>query len=467
MIPYARRMEHMAFTASVVKGLFGSMTNPDIISFSGGSPAREALPVDTIRQLADEVLQVDGRGVEALQYGPIEGVRDLREVVVRELLAPKGVTCGLENVMILTGGLEAMNLVCQAFIDPGDVILVEAPTFVQSVEIFDMFEARCVSVAMDNDGLIPEDLERKIRENRPKMIYTIPTFQNPSGRTLSLERRRAVAELAERYDVLVLEDDPYRDIRYSGEDLPPIKHFDATDRVITAGSFSKIFSPGSRLGYVVAEKDIIGQLVAVKSATNSHTSMLPQILCAEFFKRGYYPAHHRMICDLYRRRRDVMLRSIDRYFPAGTRHSDPDGGLFTWVELPGGIDTTELLRESSTDPSVNVAFVAGEGFFSDRGRPGEELYAHELRQHAGGTDRGGRPPSGRADLLQTEIKERRLKRPAPAHSAGAGLFTSVHPASGRSCPGTCPENTGPPADHSSPEPAGSEQRHPGTRCCRP
>lgn len=371
MVPYAKRMEKMAFTANVVKGLFGSMTNPDIISFSGGSPAREALPVDTIRQLADEVLRTDTRGVEALQYGPIEGIRDLREVVVRELLAPKGIDCGVDNVIIITGGLEGINLACQAYIDPGEVILVEAPTFVQSVEIFDMFEARCVGVAMDDNGLIPEDLERKIRQCHPKMIYVIPTFQNPSGRTLSLERRKAVAELAAKYDVLVLEDDPYRDIRYSGEDLPPIKHFDTTGHVVMAGSFSKIFSPGSRLGYVVADTETIQHLVDVKSATNSHTSMLPQILCAEFFKRGCYPAHHQMICDLYRRRRDVMLQSIDRYFPAGTKHSNPDGGLFTWVELPGGIDTSALLQESSTDPAVNAAFVAGEGFFSDRDGQGK------------------------------------------------------------------------------------------------
>ena len=171
-----------------------------------------------------------------------------------------------------------------------------------------MFEARCVGVAMDDNGLIPEDLERKIRQCHPKMIYVIPTFQNPSGRTLSLERRKAVAELAAKYDVLVLEDDPYRDIRYSGEDLPPIKHFDTTGHVVMVGSFSKIFSPGSRLGYVVADTETIQHLVDVKSATNSHTSMLPQILCAEFFKRGCYPAHHQMICDLYRRRRDVMLQ---------------------------------------------------------------------------------------------------------------------------------------------------------------
>ena len=360
--------------------------------------------MDTIRQLADEVLRTDGRGVEALQYGPIEGVRDLREVVVRELLAPKGVSCDVENVLILSGGLEAMNPGLPGVHRPRRRDPVEAPTFVQSVEIFDMFEARCVSVAMDDDGLIPEDLERKLRENRPQDALHhphLPESQRPHPEPGAAAGRGGAGE---RYDVLVLEDDPYRDIRYSGEELPPIKHFDVTDHVITAGSFSKIFSPGSRLGYVAAEAGVTRQLAAAKSATNSHTSMLPQILCAEFFKRGFYPAHHRKICDLYRRRRDVMLRCIDRYFPAGTKHSDPDGGLFTWVELPGGIDTTDLLRESTADPAVNVAFLAGEGFFLRPGRPGEELHAHELRQHAGGADRGGRPPPGRADLLQAEMK---------------------------------------------------------------
>ena len=155
----------------------------------------------------------------------------------------------------------------------------------------------------------------------------------------------------------------YRDIRYSGEDLPPIKCFDTVGNVVVANSFSKIFSPGVRLGYVMAEPETIHYLTEAKSATNSHTSMLPQVLCAEFFKRGYYPAHHKMLCDLYRQRRDAMLECIDKYFPEGTKHSFPDGGLFTWVELPGDIDTAELLKESSTDPEVGVAFVAGAGFF--------------------------------------------------------------------------------------------------------
>lgn len=366
MVNYARRISTMSYTADVVRNLFGAMTDPNIISFGGGAPAKEALPVDILRQLTDEVVVKDKRGVEALQYGPIGGTQDMKEIIVNELLAPKGVKCTTDNVMVVAGGLEGINLICQVYIDPGDVILVESPTFVHSVEIFDMFEARCIGVDMDEDGVKMDDLEAKIQQYHPKMVYIIPTFQNPSGRTLSLERRKKVAELAAQYDVLVLEDDPYRDIRYSGEDLPPIKCFDTTGNVVVANSFSKIFSPGVRLGYVMAEPEVIQHLLEVKSATNSHTSMLPQVLCAEFFKRGYYPAHHKMLCDLYRERRDTMLECIDKYFPEGTKHSFPDGGLFTWVELPGDIDTAELLKEATSDPEVNVAFVAGEGFFVGR-----------------------------------------------------------------------------------------------------
>ena len=370
MVNYARRISTMSYTADVVRNLFGAMTDPNIISFGGGAPAKEALPVDILRQLTDEVVVKDKRGVEALQYGPIGGTQDMKEIIVNELLAPKGVKCTTDNVMVVAGGLEGINLICQVYIDPGDVILVESPTFVHSVEIFDMFEARCVAVDTDDDGICTDDLEAKIQQYHPKMIYVIPTFQNPSGRTLSLERRKQVAELAAKYDVLVLEDDPYRDIRYSGEDLPPIKCFDTTGNVVVANSFSKIFSPGVRLGYVMAEPEVIQYLLEVKSATNSHTSMLPQVLCAEFFKRGYYPEHHKMLCDLYRERRDAMLSSIDEFFPAGTKHSFPDGGLFTWVELPEGINTTELLKESTSDLDVMVAFVAGEGFFTEGGGRG-------------------------------------------------------------------------------------------------
>ena len=311
-------------------------------------------------------MRTDTRGIEALQYGPTAGALDLRQIIVEQLLEPKGVHTDADHIMVTVGGLETISLTCELFIDPGDIILVEKPTFVHAIETFEMFEARCIGVEMDDDGMIMEDLEDKIKKHHPKMIYVIPTFQNPSGRTLSLARRKRLAEIAAEYDVLVMEDDPYRDIRYSGEDLTPIKAFDTSGNVILGNSFSKIFSAGSRLGYMVANDDkMMEHLKDAKSALNSHTSLLPQILCAEFFKRGYYPAHHKMICDLYRERRDTMVECLKTYFPEGTKFTYPDGGLFTWAQLPGGLNTTELLPEAISRKDVKVAYVAGEKFFPD------------------------------------------------------------------------------------------------------
>jgi len=362
MPSFAKRLTTMEKSATIIRNLFNAMTDPETISFGGGAPAKEALPTEIIREIAADVFRSDKRGIEALQYGPPMGILELREIIVNDLLAPKGVVTKPGNVLIGSGGLEAMNLICQLYINPGDIILVERPTFVHCVEIFEMFEAKCVSCQMDDNGLVIEDVEEKIKRYNPKFVYTIPTFQNPTGKTLSLERRRKLAELGTKYDVIILEDDPYRDIRYSGEDLAPIKVFDKSGHTILANSFSKIFSPGSRLGYVVACDEIIKKLFDVKTATNSHTGMISQVLCAEFFKRGFYPAHHKMICDLYRERRDVMLECIDRFFPEGTKRTFPDGGLFTWAELPGEINTTELLKEAVQH---KIAYVAGEGFFTD------------------------------------------------------------------------------------------------------
>lgn len=367
MVPFAQRMADMEKSATVVRKLFGAMTDPETISFGGGAPAREALPVDIIREIATDVMTYDKRGVEALQYSAPNGLVDLRKAVAEKLLAPKGITASIDDIAIVAGGLETMNLICQLFINPGDVILVEAPTFMHCVEIFDMFQAKCVSVEMDENGMVMEDLEAKIQQYNPKIIYVIPTFQNPSGRTLSVERRQKVAELGSKYDVLVLEDDPYRELRYSGEDLPPIKYFDKTGHTIYANSFSKIFSPGARLGFVYAAPEIITKLFDAKTATNSQTNGVTQVLCAEFFNRGYYEQHIEQVRAIYKERRDVMIDCIDKYLPAGTKRVFPDGGLFTWVELPGDIDTTALLEEAA---AYKVAFVAGEGFFTDGGGRG-------------------------------------------------------------------------------------------------
>ena len=357
---FADRMDYMAGSANIIKGLFGAMNDPETISFGGGAPASDALPVEQLREIANDVLTRDTRGVEALQYGPVQGVKQLREIVADKLLAPKGVTASPDDILIVNGGLETMNLLCQVFINPGDVILCESPTFVHCVEIFEMFQAKCIGCETDEYGIVPKDVEDKIKKHHPKMVYVIPTFQNPTGKTLPAERREKLAELGSRYDVIILEDDPYRDLRYSGEELLPIKAYDKTGHTVLANSFSKIFSPGSRLGYVYADHAIIEKLFAAKTATNSHTSMLPQILCAEFFERGYYDAHLKKLIAVHKERRDAMMAALEKNMPEGTKWVFPDGGLFTWVELPGGIDTTELLKEAA---AYKVAYIAGAGFF--------------------------------------------------------------------------------------------------------
>lgn len=365
MAKFARRVAYMQATADVVRHLFESMTDPDIISFGGGAPAKEALPVEIVHEIANEVLTRDKRGIQALQYGNPYGIPALRQAVIDKFLSPKGLQAGLENVIIVAGGMENMNLVCQLYIEPGDVILVESPTFVQSVQVFKMFEARCIACETDDNGFVIEDVEAKIKQYSPKMIYVNPTFQNPTGRSFNLERRKALAELGSRYDIVILEDDPYSEMRYSGEQYPPIKYFDQTGNTILVDSFSKIFSPGSRLGYAYADESIIRKMYEAKTATNSFTNGVTQILCAEFFNRGLYEPHHKLICDIHRERRDVMMDCIKTMLPEGVGYTYPDGGLFTYVELPEQINTTAMLIDAMAQ---RVAYMPGKEFYVE-GQP--------------------------------------------------------------------------------------------------
>jgi 2-aminoadipate transaminase len=365
MAQFAARIAYMQPASDVIRYLFESMTDPDTISFGGGAPAREALPVETVHEIASTVLGREQRGVRALQYGNPIGLPELRQAVIDRLLAPKGLQAALENLIIVAGGIESLNLVCQLYLEPGDVVLVESPTFVHAVQVFKMFQARCIACETDDHGLVVEDVEAKIRQFAPKMVYVIPTFQNPSGRTLCLERRRALAELGGKYNTVILEDDPYCEMRYSGENLPPIKSFDETGNTIYVNSMSKIFSPGSRLGYVFADRHIIHKIYEVKMATNSHTNMVTQILCAEFFNRGLFEPHLERIRAIHRERRDVMMSCIKNMFPADVNYVYPDGGLFTWVELPAQIDTTAMLQEAVAQ---KVAYMPGREFFVE-GQP--------------------------------------------------------------------------------------------------
>lgn len=365
MTAFSKRISYMRASADVVRVLFESITDSGTISFGGGAPAKEALPVDEIAEISREIFTKDAKGYQMLQYGNPMGLPALRQAVVDHLLLPKGLEAKYENVIIVNGGMEGPSAACHLYLDPGDVVLVESPTFVQTIETFQLFQARCIAVETDNGGYVIEALEDNIKKHKPKMIYAIPTFQNPSGRTTTLERRRAIAELASRYDVMVIEDDPYCELRYSGEALPCIKSFDQTGNVIYANSFSKIFSPGCRLGYVYADKEIVDRMYDVKTATNSLTNVYTQMLCAEFFNRGLYPAHLKRICGIHSERRDALMNSLQKYMPEGVKWVYPDGGLFSWTQLPDKLSSTELLPEIM---AAGVTYLPGKQFFAD-GQP--------------------------------------------------------------------------------------------------
>ncbi|MGM9532972.1 PLP-dependent aminotransferase family protein, partial [Intestinibacter sp.] len=363
MSKFAKRISVMEEEVKKLKVLSDSLVNPDIISFAGGAPGKEAYPFEKLREISQDVFKEGDIGYEALKYGSTIGYEELRVQIKDKLLANRGVETEIENIMVTAGGIQPMNLLSQLYLDPGDYILVETPSFVHTSMIYKMFEANLIPCSMDDEGLVIEDVEEKIKKYNPKFIYTVPTFQNPTGVTMSLERRKKLAELAAKYDVIVIEDDPYREIRYSGETLPYIKSFDNTGHVILTNSMSKIFSPGSRLGYLVADKEIINKLCNIKLGTDTCTNTVTQVLCAEFFKRGYYADHLVNLCNLYRVRRDAMLNAIDESFPEGTKHTIPDGGYYTWIELPNGMDASSMKAEIAE--KLNICYGDGSIFFTE------------------------------------------------------------------------------------------------------
>ncbi|HWK22086.1 MAG TPA: PLP-dependent aminotransferase family protein [Ureibacillus sp.] len=353
MYKFAKRMGEVS--SSAVREIFKAMADPEMISFGGGSPANESFPIPEIKEITDEILSK--KGPQILQYGITEGWAPLKEAYLKHIAHPKGIKGAPENVIITTGASQGIHLLADAFLDPGDVVLVESPTFLGVFSTFNKYFVKCIPVAMDEHGLIMEDLEAKIKEHNPKMLYTIPTFQNPTGRTLPLDRRQKVAELASQYNMIVLEDDPYCDLRYKGEALPAIKTFDETGHVVLLNSFAKIISPGLRVGTVLAEVDIIKTLTVAKQGADTHTANLTQAICAEFLERGLLPDHLKKINAMYAEKLDAMISSIEKYFPKGTKYTTPEGGLFIWVELPGNPDVLALFEQATSE--IKVAFVPG------------------------------------------------------------------------------------------------------------
>jgi 2-aminoadipate transaminase len=324
MVRFADRVNRV--DPSVVREIFKLMADPEIISFGGGSPAVESFEPAVIREITEEMLTL--RPEAMLQYGATEGWIPARDAYIEHIARPKGLDFSLDNVIVTTGSSQGISLSIDAFVNEGDVALVESPTFLATLMMLRKVNARVISVEMDEEGMRTDDLKFKLETTGARFIYTIPTFQNPTGRTLSLGRRKEVAKLAAEYDAVVIEDDPYCDLGYAGEPLPSIKNFDETGNVVLLNSFSKTISPGLRVGTVAAAPEIIRKFVVAKQCSDTHTAILPQAVCAEYLNRGLLPGHLAAAAPMYKERLDTMLACIDRRLPLGVEYTRPDGGLF-------------------------------------------------------------------------------------------------------------------------------------------
>ncbi len=349
-----------------VGAILQAAADPKIISFAGGLPAPELFPVKEMKAAVDKVF--DEHGQEAMQYGAAKGVTALRQAIQQHVKEKENVDSELDNVLVTTGSEQALDLVGKAFVNPGDTVLVEQPTYLCALDVFRSYGANFASVEMDEDGMKMDALEEALKANpNTKLIYTVPNFQNPTGRTMTEERRKQLAELAEKYDVYVLEDNPYGEIRFAGQHVPAVKSFDKSGHVLYMSTFSKTLAPGFRLGWLVADKNVVNKLTVLKQSADLHTDNLAQFAVAQFFADNDVDAHVKEISALYGKRKDLMLEGIKKYFPEGVKYTDPEGGMFLWVEVPGVDDTVELFKECLEH---DVAFVPGDPFFAGEVQPG-------------------------------------------------------------------------------------------------
>lgn len=361
---YSKRVP--ADGTDAVGAILQAAADPKIISFAGGLPAPELFPVKEMKAAVDKVFEEHGQ--EAMQYGAAKGVTALREVIQQHVKEKENVDSELDNVLVTTGSEQALDLVGKAFVDPGDTVLVEQPTYLCALDVFRSYGANFASVEMDEDGMNMDALEEALKANpNTKLIYTVPNFQNPTGRTMTEERRKQLAELAEKYDVYVLEDNPYGEIRFAGQHVPAVKSFDKSGHVFYMSTFSKTLAPGFRLGWLVADKAVVNKLTVLKQSADLHTDNLAQFAVAQFFADNDVDAHVKEISALYGKRKDLMLEGIKKYFPEGVKYTDPEGGMFLWVEVPGVDDTVELFKECLEH---DVAFVPGDPFFAGEVQPG-------------------------------------------------------------------------------------------------
>jgi len=362
---YAQRTQRIK--TSAIRELLAVAERPGMISFGGGFPAPDVFPVEEFKKACNNVLE--NKGPEVLQYGSTDGYVPLREMVSRYSIR-SGMHVDISNILITTGSQQALDLLGKIFINRGDRILVESPTYLGALQAWNAYGAEYITVPVDEYGMRTDMLEEALRTGL-KFIYVLPNFQNPTGTTMPLERRMKLIELADRYGVPIIEDDPYGQLRYEGEDIPSVEILDSrareqngtyTGNVIYLSTFSKILAPGIRLAWVVAPDTVIRKLALAKQGTDLNTSMFNQILAHEVGQHGFIDRHVLVMREVYRERRNAMLDSLEEHMPEGVRWTHPQGGLFLWLTLPENLDATKIL------PGVieeNVAYVPGEFFHPD------------------------------------------------------------------------------------------------------
>jgi 2-aminoadipate transaminase len=353
---------------SAIRELLKLTEQPDIISFGGGLPAPETFPHNELADIAAELLRTEYKNV--LQYGTTEGSRTLRRAMI-EWLRPQGIDVTLDELLVTTASQQGLDLLCKAFFDPGDVVFCGLPTYLGAVQAFTLFQATKVGVPLEDDGMDIDVLEQRIREARAqgktlKGIYVIPDFQNPSGISMSLEKRRRLLEVASREDLLVFEDNPYGHLRFSGEPVPSVFSLDGEGRTIMLLTFSKVLSAGLRLAVIAARGELMDALVRVKQPTDLCTSKLTQMIAARYMERYGLDRHLAEIRPIYRVKKEAMIRALEKYMPdeEGLRWTNPDGGLFIWMWLPDRLDSEELLGSAIEH---KVAYVPGASSYVDGG----------------------------------------------------------------------------------------------------
>ena len=361
---FAGRTEHMK--RSAIREILKLTQRPDIISFAGGLPAPELFPVERVREASDVVLSE--RGQEALQYSTTEGMPELRDFLAQRM-SNDMLQLSRDNIVIVNGGQQAIDMIGRVLLDDNDVIGVENPTYLGALLAWAPYGINYLSVPTDSDGLIIEHVEDVLKQN-PKLMYLVPNFQNPQGVTLSKERRVALVMLLEKYGTLVIEDNPYGELRYSGESVPGIYEIDAENlgiatldgHVVYAGTFSKLLAPGFRIGWVAGPESIVDKIVQAKQSADLHVSTFAQMVAYEAASGGFLDDHIASLREVYKERRDIMLAAMEEHFPEEAQWAKPEGGLFLMVYLPDHIDATELLKEAI---GHKVAFVPGGDFHVD------------------------------------------------------------------------------------------------------